>query len=390
MGRLLACTVLLLAMVPAGVAGAAEKKDYVEDEALPRPAQGQPSDYYAELAGIQAAYGLFEAAEKLQLKAIEVEEGAGAKERLSFQLVDDIYCRAEWWDKAAEELLRTLRLVPEEATRQRRTYHRIRAKVLNEAGRTDEYVAELERVVRLSDTEDEKLRALRTLHLALKRLDRLEEKVAEYEARVVKDPGDVTTLRLLAEIYYGSGLLNLPGKAIRKCEQILAADPDNLHACERLARLYVEATELEKALAMTERLFALNPARFKVYFLDAVSYMLTEKKEDQALEWCKELERRHPKQAAVVLRIGHLYDGRRQYAEAAEYYKKALPLVDLYTEQLAVYFRLIEAQLAARRYAEAEATCREAQKLIRSSSLRNRLKALLNRALESQGKPEEE
>ncbi|GAG31249.1 unnamed protein product, partial [marine sediment metagenome] len=61
-----------------------------------------------------------------------------------------------------------------------------------------------------------------------------------------------------------------------------------------------------------------------------------------------------------------------------------------YTEKLGVYFRLIDCQTASRQYAEAEKSCRSALKLgIRTLGLRNRLKELLNKTLDLQGKPRE-
>ena len=76
-----------------------------EDPALPRPAKGKPANYYSSLAKVHATYRLYAMAEKLQLKAIEVEADRAKKEMLSFELFDRIYFRAKWWDKAAKEIL---------------------------------------------------------------------------------------------------------------------------------------------------------------------------------------------------------------------------------------------------------------------------------------------
>ena len=227
----------LAALLPAVPAPGAGKPE--EDPTLPRPPKGQPLEYYRSLAHVHATYRLFEAAAELQLRAIELAEDKANKERLSLELFDRIYCRAKQWDKAAAEILRTIRLVEKGNTVQERKYRMARARVLAEAGRMDEYIRELERVAQLSVTGEAKERALLSLHMALKKLDKLQAKIDEYEAAVKRDPKDELTLRILAGIYHGSGLLNLPGRAIRKYEQIRAFRPDDIAACKLLAELYV-------------------------------------------------------------------------------------------------------------------------------------------------------
>ena len=127
----------------AGPASGAGKPE--ADPSLPRPAKGQPLEYYRSLAHVHATYRLFEAAAALQLRAIELAADKAKKERLSFELFDRIYCRAKEWDKAAAEILRTIRLVEKGNTVQERKYRIDRARVLEEAGRTEEYIRELER-----------------------------------------------------------------------------------------------------------------------------------------------------------------------------------------------------------------------------------------------------
>ena len=362
-----------------------------EDETLPRPVKGQKPEYYAALAGVHAAFGFFAMAETLQLKAIEVEKERAKKERLSFDLFSRIYCRAKWWDKAAKEILRTIELVDKDNVHQKRKYHLDRARVLKEAKNTDEHIKELHTVVALSETEAEKTRALRILLTALKAAGKLQAKIDEYEARVRKSPRDKVTLRILAEIYCGGGLLDLPGKAIRKYEQIRQSDPDDLHASERLARLYASTEQKQKSVAMFERLMTLHPKRFKMYFDAATAVLRRLGEKGEALAWCEKIWRRYPKQALVPVRIGDLYRSRGRRPKAAEHYRKAIDLTDQYMDKLPLYFRLIDCQTAARQYPEAERSCREALKLrIRSSDLRQRLKDLLNQILELQGKPREE
>lgn len=373
------------ALVWAGAAAAAQAK--VEDATLPRPLKGQPAEYYSALANVHASFRHFKTAEKLQLKALEVETNRGKKEKISFELVDRIYSRARWWDKAAAELLRTISLVKKQDTAQLRKYHMDRALVLAEAGNSDEQIKELEIIVKLSHDEDERKRALHSLYTMLKRFKKLQQKTREYEAIVRKNPKDKETLRILAEIYQDRSLLKLPGKAILKYEQIRKLDPDDIDACQHLARLYVEAKQREKSLAMYERLMKLNPKRFDLYFAGAASQMSRQREEEQAIEWAKKVLEKHPRKSAVPLRIANLHFGRREYAEAAKYYNKAVALMGGHADKLAVYFRLIESQIAAKQYAEAEQTCIEAQKLrILSPTLRKKLRDLLMKARDLQGK----
>ena len=375
-----------LVLAWAGAAVAAEAK--VEDETLPRPLKGQTPDYYTALARVHAAFGHFKTAETLQLKAFDIETDRAKKEKLSFELVDRIYMRARWWDKAAAELLRTIRLVDKDDVAHLRKYHMDRALALGEGGKADEQIRELAIIVKLSRDDDQREWSLRRLHSALGRFGKLQAKVNEYEATVRKDPKDTATLRLLAEIYDGSGLLKLPGKAIRKYQQILKADPADVDAGERLTRLYVDTGQPDKALAMYERLMALNPKRFDMYLADAISQMPGEKNEKKVLAWAKKILEKYPDKSTVPLRIANLHSSRRRHAAAAEYYRKAVDLIGTHPSKLSIYFRLIESQIAAEKYADAEQTCGEAAKLqITSSSLRKRVANLLKKARDLQGKP---
>lgn len=385
MKRITSILVAGAALVWAGAAAAAQAK--VEDETLPRPLKGQPAEYYSALAATHASFGHFKAAEKLQLKALAAETNRAKKERISFELVDRIYLRARWWDKAAAELLRTISLVNKQDAARLRKYHIDRALALAEAGNADEQIKELEIVVGLSQNESERKRALYRLHTIMKRFNKLQRKAGEYEAIVRKNPKDKETLRMLAEIYEDGSLLKLPGKAILKCEQIRKLDPDDIDACQRLARLYVDAKQREKSLAMYERLMKLEPKRFDLHFADAVSQMSRQREEEQAIAWAKKVFEKYPGKPVVPLRIANLHIGRREYAGAAKYYRKAVALMGGQADKLAVYFRLIESEIAAEQYAEAERTCLEAQKVrIRSASLRKKLRNLLKKARNLQGK----
>lgn len=381
----------LMSVVLAGAAPAALAQESVEDETLPRPAKDQPSDYYAALAKVEWSYGFYEAAEKLQLKALAVEERRAEKERLSFDLFDRVYCRAEWWDKAAAEIRRTMSFVENDNIAQRRKYMMDLVMVLDKAGNADEYIDALEAVLRMSRNEDERQRSLDALHFALKKLQRLELRVAEYEARVKENPEDELMLRILAEIYHGSGLLELPGKAIEKYEQIRAFDPDNVNACEQLARLYVSAAQPDESIAMYERLLSIDAKRFEAHFTGGINVILENHDETTALEWADKMAKQYPDSPEIAVRIATIRTGQGKYAEAAEHYQKAVCLTEDRTTKLSLYLRLIDSRMLARQYAEAERNCREALQFdIRSQDLRKRFQVLLKEAVDGQRKAEGE
>ena len=390
MKRTFACLLAGVALAWAGMADGAEPPP-AEDETLPRPLAGQSSDYYVALARVHTAFGHFGVAEKLQLKAIEVEPAAADKEALSHELVQRIYARAGWWDKAARELLRTMSLVDKEDAAQLRRYHLERAAALAQTGRADEQIEEIDAALALAETPEDTRRTLRRLHLVLFENDWLEDRVKQYEEHVRQHPDDNEMLRLLAEIYHGNGLFNLPGRAIEKYEQIRRTDPDDLDACEHLARLYAEAEQRDKSLAMYEHLMGLHPKRFETYFATAASQFKLPAEEVQVIEWARGILEAHPDQPAVARRIAALHRGRGEHAEAIPLYRKAIELTLPHAEKLQIHFTLIQAQIAARQYAEAEKTCREAEQLrVLSPSLRRRLRTLLNQARDLQGKPPEE
>ncbi len=375
-------------LASAGAAPGAEAKPE-EDETLPRPLKGQTADYYASLARVHAAFGHYEVAEKLHLRALEVERDPAEKQKLSFELVDRIYMRAGRWDKAAAELLRTLSLVDKGDVDRLRKYHLARAMALAEAGRPDEQVKEIETVVALSRNEREKHRAYQRLHVVLKAHGWLKDRVRQYEAHVEKHPDDKDMLRMLAGVYHGTGLLALPGRAIEKYEQILKFAPDDVDACERLARLYVGTKERDKSLAMHEHLMRVNPDRFDLYFNDGAS-LFGVANDEKAIAWAKKVLKDHPGRAVVLLRIARIHNGEQEYAEAIEYYGKAIAATKPHVQKLQMYLSLIDCQIAAEKYIEAEKTCREALALrILSPSVQRRVRNLLNRARERQGKPPE-
>ena len=385
MKRTLSALLCGIVIVWACVASGAQAN--VEDETLPRPLKGQSAEYYSALAKVHATFKHFKMAATLQLKAIDTETNQAKKEALSFDLADQIYRRARMWDEAAAELLRTIRLADKRDAVQLRKYHMDRANALSKAGRAAEYIGELESIVGLSDDPVQKRRALQQLHTALKLGGRLDEKIAAYEAAVKKNPKDKATLRMLAKIYHGNGLRNLPGKAILKYQQIRKLDPDDVDACEHLARLYVGAQQHVRALALYERLMALDDKRFEMYLDEAVSHTLG-KDDEKVIAWTKKIFEKHPKRSVVPLRIARLYRNRRRHADAAKYYRKTIDLLGKNRSKLSVYFHLIDSQIAAKQYAAAEEACLEAAKLdIMSRSSRKRLLILLNKAREFQGKP---
>jgi tetratricopeptide (TPR) repeat protein len=360
------------------------------DAGLPQAARGQPSQYYAALARVNVTYRQYGLAETLQQQAIEAAKTDREKERLSFDLFD-IYCRAKWWNKAAEEIERTLGYTDEGSVAQRRRYRLDRARVLAEANRHEDYVRELEHVFRLSKTDLDREHALRLLHTALKKLEKLEPKIAEYEAAVEKNPKDAVTLELLATIYYGTGLLSLPGKAIGAYEQLLELTPNDVGRTEKLARLYAETEEYDKSVALYERLMKLNPRRFRNYLFAGIAVRLKEGDKDAAIAWAKKIARDRPNEPSIPTEIGNILAGQRKYAEAATWYRKAIPLTESRTEKVALYKRLIETYELAQDYAAAETACREALRLdIRTQALRDKFREMLNRNLARQGKPREE
>jgi len=365
----------------ASAARAATAGKVQEDPSLPRPAKDQPPAYYSQLAGVHAAFRLYGAAEKLQLRALELEKKRAAKERLSYELFKRIYCRAGWWDKAAREILRTMTLTAPGNLAQKRSYHVDRARVLKKAGRTEEHIAELETVAKMSRTEEDRERSLQALLQALKALKKIRPKIAQYEAAVRKNPKDEVTLRILAGVYSGGGLLDLPERAIEKYEQIRTFKPNDVSACEHLADLYSAAGKQDKAIEMYELLMKLNAPRFEPYFASAVSLALS-KGRAGAVAWCEKIARLHPRRHVVLLKIGNIYTEQRDHAKAAPYYEKAVPLIPGKTEKLAVYIRLVEAQMSARQYAAAEKNCRRAMVLaVRSPGQRRRLAQLLEQAV---------
>jgi len=368
--------VLLVPAAPVIAAGKAE-----EDPTLPRPAKGQSPEYYSQLARVHAAFRLYESAEKLQLRALELEKNRAKKERLSYELFERIYCRAGQWDKAAQEILRTMTLAAEGNIAQKRTYHIDRARVLKEAGRTEQYITELENVAKISQTEEERKRSLQALHQALKTLKKLGPKITQYEAAVKKNPKDEITLRILADIYAGSGLLNLPGRAIEKYEQIRTFKPNDVSACEHLAGLYSATAKKDKAVEMFELLMKFDQRRFESYFVPAAALLLS-KGRDQAVAWCEKIRGQYPRQHIVPVKIGNIYGEQGDHAKAVPYYEKAVPLIPGNLEKLSVYIRLIESQMSVRQYAAAEKNCRQAMLLAtRSPSQRRRLGRLLEEAV---------
>ena len=380
---------VMCGLLLAGPVTAAAKVEE-EDPALPRPLKGQSAEYYSALANVHVAFNKFKHAETLQLKAIETETDRARKERLSFELYERIYVRAGWWDKAANEILRTIKLADPRNVSQVRRYHIDRARVLQEAGRADERIDELAVVAQLAASDLARERSLKNLHAALKKHKKLDAKIAEYEAAVKKNPQDEVTLLILAHIYHGSGLKNMPGKAIEIYKQIRAFKPDNVKACEQLARLYADSGQRDEALAIYEHLLKVNRKRGQGYLYSGVSVWLGKRDAKGAIAWCEKLAKAYPREAMFPIQIGNLHGNLGQHGDAAAAYKRAIPLLDRDVEKLSYYRRLIDSQVAAKQYAAAEKSCREALRLnIHSATLRKALKDALNRALELQGKQKE-
>ena len=147
---------------------------------------------------------------------------------------------------------------------------------------------------------------------------------------------------------------------------------------------------LGKALAMYVLLLKVDPKRFESHFTGAVSLQQAKGVTDDAISWAAEIAKKYPRQPAVPVWIANTYSAEDKYAKAAEHYAKAIPLMKRYTDKLSLYFRLIDAQIRAKQYSEAEESCRAALSLkIQSAVVRRKLESLLRTATSLRDKSRE-
>ena len=157
---------------------------------------------------------------------------------------------------------------------------------------------------------------------ALRRMDKLVEAAAEYEALSVQVPDDFGIYRALGTLYLQ---LEQPNRAHATYERMLARDPENASTHLTLAEIYTEQKWFDEAVASYEKAIVLAPAN-----LDYIEYLgefyLRRGNRDKALETWNRLVEGERSIAQNYNRLAQLLHTKDFQSEAVAAIQKAVEL----------------------------------------------------------------
>src|SRR5712691_2216487 len=193
------------------------------------------------------------------------------------------------------------------------------SRLLREAGKVDEALAEAREAVRLDkDSPDAHLTLAQLYQLQAAGAggeESLRKAAAEYEDVVRLQPTDGNTLLTLAGLY-GQQLQNNK-EAARVWGLYLALDPGSFEAHIQLGTRLLAAGEPEKAAAALKDALELQPGSARVYQILGDIYAQAEQTDQAVLHYRKALEV-EPANLRVRLGLGEVLYRARRYPEALD------------------------------------------------------------------------
>lgn len=196
--------------------------------------------------------------------------------------------------------------------------------------------------------------ALRQFTESVRRPERADAAAAEYEKCLADKPGDMDALEILS-IIYALGPKRDIGKALAIQEKISALRPDDLDEQQKLAALYQQAGQADKAVELYRQIVAKRPEE-----LEKLARALAQagKKEEAASAARKLLEGQeaNPK---VLESVAQLLEQTGNVRDGVDLRVKAIGLMKDDREKAEARFRLVDRYRELKEFGKAEEIARE-------------------------------
>lgn len=200
------------------------------------------------------------------------------------------------------------------------------------------------------DTQDRTLaREARSRLVTLWALERsLESRLPALRKRFLGPPPDIESGRLIAESEVHLRKLGDAEATLRKVTELAPGDADSYLALERVL---VQQNKLVEAIAVLEKLVAVDPKRARELYQRMATYASQSYRDDDAIKYAARAVELNPDDAEGHRRLGDLYRSRQDTERAIKEYREAIAKND---RLFLVYFQLADLLLARGQADEAD------------------------------------
>ena len=204
----------------------------------------------------------------------------------------------------------------------------------------------------------------------------LNERIAEYEARAKKNPGDIEALRVLGMAY--ATALAKPEKAIPYYQKLVAADPGQFGLAWQLGNLYFQARQFEEGVAYFRELSDQMPTRkAEMYERVASGYASLGKKQD-ALMWAEKMVgQATEKTPHMYVQQAHLLGRISEDARAVQSFQKAIEAATSNAQRQQFRYDLASFHIARKKFSEGRELLDQLQSEEVSEQLKKQVATLL-------------
>ena len=248
------------------------------------------ASYLLDLAQVHLRYNALDRAEEMLKKALAGVKTPDEKARVNYQL-GALFQQRRDWKSAAASYEEALTSVTNPA--QKGQYAVALSDAYTQAGEIDKAekvlteIASADGPPRPEDAWVKNMAWQRLLSVWQRQEGKLEKVSAELEAQLAKDPQNMVALEHLSEIY--SGARRDAKKAIVVLEKLSEKKPADNSLQTRLASMYQEDKQFDKAIAIHQKLMASDPKGVGQFSsLQVAQILLQSGKKDEALAWVKE------------------------------------------------------------------------------------------------------
>ncbi len=231
-----------------------------------------------------------------------------------FEQVANFWTRLRQFDEALRVLDQATKAQPKQARR----YQRNKAEVLGLAGRREEALQLVERLLK-EDSKDGLVLALRgALRLQQAKPEELDSAIADLEAGVRAVPDNPVIRYNLAE---GYRMRRRWDDAIREYQEALRVAPGYVAARHGMARAYLGKQDYGRALAIAEELLRANPDDLLAAAIQ-VQALLGSNEIDRAAKVLEQFVQRHPEANDLVYGLALVRMREKRFDEAEKLFRR--------------------------------------------------------------------
>jgi tetratricopeptide (TPR) repeat protein len=312
--------------------------------------------YLIDLANVHLKYNSVPRARAFLRKALELSKDAAQRDSV-LQSVKPVFQRTNDWKQAIETYQDFLTVSLNASERGKINLALADAHLKN--GEPDKAEAILTDIAKPDkerpDDQQQRQNALQALLLLWQSNPaRVDPAIAAAEARLAKDASDSAALDLLLQIY--SFIRHDAPKQIETAEKLAALRPDDSGEQRRLAGLYQQSRQYDKAIAVNTRL--MNAAQKNdehQQYARAVGELLVQAgKKDEALVWMLENFDKHIQRSGDYMVLATFYENQNMLDLAEYAIKRWVNNAATPEEKIEALFRVAQLALKQKDYAKAE------------------------------------